>query len=62
MNEASENRLQIAYSIKQAAELTSLGRTRIYELINEGRLIKRRIGRRSLITASSLHALLEEEQ
>ncbi len=59
MTEGIKNQRQLAYSIKQAAHLTSLGKTRIYELIQEGKLIKRRVGRRSLITAESLHALLE---
>ncbi|WP_394730607.1 helix-turn-helix domain-containing protein [Altererythrobacter sp. GH1-8] len=55
------NNRQLAYSIKQAAYLTSLGKTRIYELVREGKLVKRRVGRRSLITAESLHALIEGE-
>lgn len=62
MDQDPSDRRQIAYSIKQASSLTSLGRTRIYELINEGKLVKRRVGRRSLITAQSLHALLEGEE
>lgn len=49
----------LAYSIAEACRVTSIGRTRLYALIAEGRLEARKIGRRTLITASSLRALIE---
>ena len=49
----------LAYSITDACKVTSLGRTRIYELIAQGRLERRKIGNRTIIPAASLHALLE---
>lgn len=47
-----------AYSIDDACRITSLGRTRLYQLIAEGRLTVRKIGRRTLVPASALSALL----
>ena len=51
----------LAYSIKEACRVSSLGRTRLYQLINEGRLEVRRIGKRTLIPAASLRALIAGE-
>lgn len=48
----------LAYSINEACRVSSLGRTRLYELIGEGRLDARRIGKRTLIPAASLRALI----
>ena len=48
----------LAYSVKEACRVSSLGRTRIYQLIGEGRLEVRKIGKRSLIPAASLRALV----
>ncbi|PZR47979.1 MAG: excisionase [Stutzerimonas stutzeri] len=49
----------LAYSVKEACRISSLGRTLIYQLIASGRLEARKLGRRTLIPASSLHKLLE---
>ena len=49
----------LAYSIADACRVTSIGRTRLYSLIAEGRLEVRKIGRRPLIPATSLRALIE---
>lgn len=49
----------LAYSIREACHISSLGRTRLYQLIAEGRLEVRKIGRRTLIPADSLRALIE---
>ncbi len=49
----------LAYSIADACRVTSIGRTRLYILIAEGRLEVRKIGRRTLIPAASLRALIE---
>lgn len=51
----------LAYSIAEAARVTTLGKTRIYELIREGKLQARKIGKRNIIPASSLRALIEGE-
>jgi excisionase family DNA binding protein len=49
----------LAYSISEACRVSSLGRTRLYQLIGEGRLEVRKIGKRTLIPAASLRALIE---
>lgn len=53
---------KLAYSIKEACEATSLGRTTIYALIAEGRIIARRIGGRTVIPAESLHTLIAVQE
>lgn len=46
----------LSYSIQEAATLTGLGRTRLYEELNSGRLKGVKAGRRTLIP----HACLQE--
>lgn len=48
----------LAYSINEACRVSSLGRTRLYQLIGEGHLEVRKIGKRTLIPAASLRALV----
>lgn len=50
---------KLAYSITEAANATSIGRSKLYELIAQGRLETRKIGKRTVIPAASLHRLLE---
>ena len=50
---------KLAYSIPEAAAAISIGRSKIYNLIAEGRLETRKIGKRTVITAASLAKLLE---
>lgn len=52
----------LAYSIKEASRATSLGRTRIYQLIAAGRLEAIKIGSRTLIPAHALRKLLEGDR
>lgn len=49
----------ISYTIRQACEVTGLGRTSIYLACREGRLEQVKIGRRTLILARSLHQFIE---
>lgn len=49
----------LAYSVADAVRVSSIGRTRIYALINEGKLQARKVGKRTLIPAASLRALIE---
>lgn len=53
------NQGRIAYSVAEACELTSLGRSKIYALISEGKLVTRKVGKRTLILASSLWELVD---
>lgn len=52
----------LAYSINEASRATSLGRTRLYQLIAAGQLKAIKIGNRTLIPAHALHKLLEGDQ
>jgi excisionase family DNA binding protein len=55
----TENGLpKLAYSIDEACKVSSLGRSNLYAMIKQGRLAKIQIGRRTLIPAQSLHALV----
>ena len=49
----------LAYSVADACKVSSIGKTRLYSLIAEGRLEARKIGKRTLIPAASLRALIE---
>lgn len=48
----------LAYSVNEAIRVSSLGRTRLYQLINEGKLEVRKVGKRTLIPAASLRRLI----
>ncbi|WP_288934771.1 helix-turn-helix domain-containing protein [uncultured Sphingomonas sp.] len=50
---------KLAYSIPEAAAAVSIGRSKVYGLIAEGRLETRKIGKRTVIPAASLAKLLE---
>jgi excisionase family DNA binding protein len=52
---------KLAYSISEACEALSLGRTTIFGLIRRGELRVVRIGNRTLVTAEALRALLNAE-
>lgn len=52
---------KIAYSIKEAVQASSLGRTTLYSHIAAGRLRAIRVGGRRVIPADSLHALMAGE-
>lgn len=51
---------KISYTIAEACQATGLGRTKLYELIDQGRLERRKIGRRTLITGDSLERLIAD--
>jgi excisionase family DNA binding protein len=52
------NSSPLAYSIKDASTVSSLGRTKIYALIAQGRLKAVRVGSRTIIPADSLRLLI----
>jgi excisionase family DNA binding protein len=52
---------KIGYSIKEACQASSLGRTTIYGHISAGRLRSIRVGGRTIIPADSLQALISGE-
>lgn len=51
----------IAYSVQDAARVTSIGKTRLYQLIGEGRLKAHKVGKRTLILADDLRNLITNE-
>jgi excisionase family DNA binding protein len=48
----------LAFSIEQAATLTGIGRTRLYQEISDGRLEARKAGKRTLITRDALERFI----
>lgn len=50
--------LPLALSIKEACRISSIGRTRLYELINQGTLRTTKVGRRTLVHTASLVAII----
>jgi hypothetical protein len=48
------------YSIQEAMTAANAGRTSIYQAINEGALVARKRGRRTVILASDLQLWLEQ--
>jgi excisionase family DNA binding protein len=49
---------KLAYTVPEAVSASGIGRTRLYELIRNQRLEARKMGRRMLIPADALRALL----
>lgn len=52
---------KLAYSIREACQASSLGRTTIYNHIAAGRLRAVHVGGRTVIPAAALHALIAGE-
>ena len=50
---------RLSCTIDEACEATSLGRTKVYELIGDGQLATTTIGRRRLVIVRGLLSLLE---
>ena len=51
----------VLLSIEKAAEYLSIGRSKTYDLINEGKLVTITIGRRRLVRIDSVEALARGE-
>lgn len=49
----------VTVTIDGAKKATGLGHTKIYQLINEGRLKTVKIGRRTLVSTDSIRALVK---
>jgi excisionase family DNA binding protein len=47
---------RIAYSVDEAAQSAGIGLTKLRQEIREGRLVARKIGKRTVITATDLTA------
>ncbi|MDF8334141.1 helix-turn-helix domain-containing protein [Novosphingobium cyanobacteriorum] len=49
----------LAYSVADACRVSTLCKSQIYNMIRSGKLEARKLGRRTLIPAASLRALIE---
>lgn len=58
MNE-QESVISMLYSIRDTMGALSIGRTSVYNLIKAGRLETVKLGSRTLVKVSSIHALVE---
>jgi hypothetical protein len=58
-NQTYQHYSPLAYSIKQASKVSSLGKTTLYRHAKRGSLRMIRIAGRTVIPAESLHSLLE---
>ena len=47
------------YSVREAAEMTSLGRTALYQALGSGRVRSVTVGRRRLISSSTIRELAQ---
>ena len=45
---------RIAYSVSEVGDLTGLGKTKLYQMLSDGELGSRKIGRRRVIPASEV--------
>jgi excisionase family DNA binding protein len=52
--------IKVAYSVNEALDLLSIGRTKFYELVSSGDLNITKLGRKSLVYAIDLAALLKK--
>lgn len=52
----------ISASINDAARAIGIGRTKLYQLIGEGKLDIIKIGRRTLVTTASIKALVTSSE
>lgn len=51
----------ICYSVKDAVKATGFSRSRLYLLLNSGEIEARKIGRRTVIPATSLAAFVDRQ-
>lgn len=58
MRPMNHDPLKLGYSIKEACQASSLGRTTLYNHIAAGRLRVTRVGGRTIVPAENLHALI----
>lgn len=49
----------LVYSVREACQVSRIGRTTLYKLMSEGKIEARKVGKRRLIVAASLRALFE---
>ncbi len=55
---AAPQESRLAYDVNEAARVSGLGRSTVYEEIGAGRLVARKVGKRTLILAADLNEWL----
>jgi excisionase family DNA binding protein len=55
----TEARMKITATVREACEMSGLGKTKLYQLIGEQKISTTTVGRRRLVKVDSLRALLE---
>ena len=55
MNNTNQKKL---YTIRDVIEITSLGRTSVYQAIKKGELVVKKFGAKSLVTAESIESFI----
>jgi len=53
---------KITYTVPEALAAIGIGRTNFYKLARQGKIDLRKIGGRTLVTAASLHRLVDEAE
>jgi len=53
---------KIAYTVPEALAAIGIGRTNLYKMAAQGKVVMKRVGGRTLVTAASLHRLVEEAE
>ena len=53
---------KIAFTVPEALSAIGIGRTNFYKLAREGKIDLRKVGGRTLVTAVSLHRLIDEAE
>ena len=57
-----ETKTPLLHTIEQTRELLACGRNTVYNLVNKNELTLIKVGRRSLITAKSINALVARKE
>jgi excisionase family DNA binding protein len=50
---------RLAFSVREAAEVSGIGRTAIFAAIKSGKIVARKFGKRTLIASDDLKAFLD---
>lgn len=61
MNTEDPSLDRLAFTVNESCAISTLGRTRLYQLLSENRIESRLVGRRRLIIAASLRRFIEGE-
>ena len=52
--------MKVSFSITEASKLLGIGRTKVYEAINEGRLRAKKYGKRTILLREDLEQFLAD--